>query len=89
MLVSGGYPGDYPRGLPIYGDTHQPLTYHAGTRLTADGLELHTAGGRVLAVGALGEDLAEARARAYERVQGFCFEGVYYRRDIGLDLLAD
>ena len=89
MLVSGGYPGDYPRGLPIYGDTHQPLTYHAGTRLTADGLELRTAGGRVLAVGALGEDLAEARARAYERVQGFCFEGVYYRRDIGLDLLAD
>jgi phosphoribosylamine--glycine ligase len=87
MLVSGGYPGDYPRGLPIYGDTHRPFTYHAGTRLTAEGA-LQTAGGRVLAVGAMGEDLAEARARAYERVQGFCFEGVYYRHDIGLDLLT-
>lgn len=87
MLVSGGYPGDYPRGITIYGDTHQPLTYHAGTRQTSDG-SLQTAGGRVLAVGALGAHVSEARQKAYARVQSLHFEGSYFRRDIGLDLLS-
>lgn len=85
MLVSGGYPGDYPRGFTIYGDTHQALTYHAGTRIANDG-SLQTAGGRVLAVGAFGADVSEARKNAYARVHELCFEGVYFRGDIGLDL---
>jgi len=87
MLVSGGYPGEYPRGFTIYGNTQRPLTYHAGTRRADDG-SLQTAGGRVLAVGAMGADVSEARLKAYKRVQELCFEGVYFRRDIGLDLLT-
>jgi phosphoribosylamine--glycine ligase len=87
MLVSGGYPGDYPKGFTIEGDTLQALTYHAGTRRDNNGI-LQTAGGRVLAVGALGANVSEARLKAYESVQNLWFEGVYYRRDIGIDLLT-
>src|SRR6266536_2896646 len=69
VLASGGYPGSYRRGFPITGieaaeaapDVH---VYHAGTTRDAAG-EVRTAGGRVLSVTALGDDLPEARSRAY------------------------
>jgi hypothetical protein len=56
--------------------------YHAGTRLTEDGLLL-TAGGRVLNVTALGPDFSSARKRAYEAVARISFDGMFYRSDIG------
>ena len=54
--------------------------FHAGTK--ADGDRVVTDGGRVLAVTALGDDLAAAKARAYEAVKLVQFPGVHYRTDI-------
>jgi phosphoribosylamine--glycine ligase len=91
VLASGGYPDNYEIGKPIHGleasasakDVH---VFHAGTRKT-NGTVL-TAGGRVLAVTALGENVAAARARAYEAVSQIEFEGCHYRRDIALGAVA-
>jgi len=47
-----------------------------------------TAGGRVLAVTSLGKDIKEAREKSYRSIQKIRFEGMYYRNDIGLDLLS-
>lgn len=88
MLVSGGYPGSYPKGLPVLGaDTTSPdhtLLFHAGTRLIND--QLVTNGGRVMACTGMGDDLREAQRRAYARVGEICFDQMNFRRDIGRDL---
>ena len=92
VLASGGYPEKYEVGKPIHGlelaararDVH---VLHAGTR--KENGAVVTAGGRVLAVTALGESLAAARARAYEAVALIRFEGCHYRRDIALGSVAD
>ncbi|HET7558715.1 MAG TPA: phosphoribosylamine--glycine ligase, partial [Limnochordia bacterium] len=84
-LASGGYPGAYRKGLPITGvqeaaalpDVH---IFHAGTALI-DG-RLVTNGGRVLNVVGVGDDIAAAKARAYEAAAMIHFDGVHYRRDI-------
>jgi phosphoribosylamine--glycine ligase len=86
VISSPGYPGDYPRGLPISGlDQFQPtddlIVFHAGTA-RQDG-KIVTAGGRVLAVSATGPTLAVALQRAYSAVADICFDGMHYRRDIG------
>jgi phosphoribosylamine--glycine ligase len=86
VLASSGYPGAYKPGLPISGleDVDDDVTvFHAGTRRASDGTVL-TAGGRVLNVVATGTTLAEAREKAYANVQRIHFEGMHYRRDIGL-----
>jgi phosphoribosylamine--glycine ligase len=87
VLASGGYPGKYETGKPISGlgeaaklDTVQ--VFHAGTKRAND--EIVTAGGRVLAVTALGSTIEAARARAYEAVSRIDFENCRYRRDIAL-----
>ena len=85
VLASGGYPGQYETGKTISGlDDATKLEdvqiFHAGTRRT-DG-EVKTAGGRVLAVTALGSTLEAARTRAYEAVSRIHFENCHYRRDI-------
>jgi phosphoribosylamine--glycine ligase len=87
VLASGGYPGKYQAGKTISGlDDAAKLEdvqiFHAGTK-RADG-EVKTAGGRVLAVTALGSTLEAARARAYEAVARIHFENCQYRRDIAL-----
>jgi phosphoribosylamine--glycine ligase len=86
VVAAPGYPGDYPRGLPISGlDQLAPaddlMVFHAGTA-RQDG-QIVTAGGRVLAVSATGPDLAAALQRAYSGVARISFEGMHYRRDIG------
>jgi len=62
--------------------------FHAGTRrdAAAAGVDspLVTAGGRVLGVTAYGADLTSARARAYTAIDGIRFDGMHFRRDIGL-----
>ena len=60
--------------------------YLAGTRLSGD--RVVTAGGRVLCVSALGDDIQAARDRAYEGVDAIAFDGAYTRRDIGWRVLA-
>ncbi|MDJ0523716.1 MAG: phosphoribosylamine--glycine ligase [Planctomycetota bacterium] len=87
VMASQGYPGEYQSGKPMFGtedaDALADVTvYHAGTRLRDDG-GLSTAGGRVLCVTALGDDLQGARDRAYEGVSRIRWEGAYYRTDIG------
>lgn len=87
VLASGGYPGDYDVDMPITGieqaeQVEGVTVYHAGTRVTDDGLLL-TAGGRVLNVTALGPDFATARERAYAGVARIAFDGMFYRSDIG------
>lgn len=87
MAVSGGYPGSYPKGLPIKGDLAPEVTvlYHAGTKKDADGTLL-TSGGRVIAATSLGTSIADALAKSYKAVENVEFEGKYFRRDIGKDL---
>lgn len=85
VMAAHGYPGkarsgDVIRGLDV--DTGKDCKiFHAGTR-DRDG-EVVTAGGRVLTVCALGQDLAAARERAYATVATIRFEGSFQRRDIG------
>lgn len=88
MMVSGGYPGSYPKGKVIEGlDTvSDSIVFHAGTATDANGQTV-TSGGRVLAVSSLGNDLAEALAKSYASVDKIKFDGAYYRRDIGRDVL--
>jgi phosphoribosylamine--glycine ligase len=86
-LVSGGYPGEYKTGKVIRGlaPDADSLIFHAGTR--TDGSAILTEGGRVIAVTGKGNSLEEARKRAYERVSGIEWDGLYFRKDIGVDLL--
>lgn len=86
VLASPGYPGDYPKGLPIsvtenLAASEDIIVFHAGTA-HHDG-KLVTAGGRVMAVSAFGADLPATLRRAYEGVAQIHFEGMHYRRDIG------
>ncbi len=88
ILASGGYPGSYAKGIPIHGidDVEQGpdlQVFHAGTARDENG-QLVTAGGRVLAITALGEDLADARRKAYAAADKIQFEGKTFRQDIGL-----
>lgn len=85
-LVSGGYPGYYKKGFPISGlqNTKATQVFHAGTKPTNEGVL--TDGGRVLAVTAQGKSLEEARETAYRDISQIGWEGLYFRRDIGVDL---
>jgi len=90
VLASGGYPGKYDVGKPISGlETTFPQAvhiFHAGTR--RENGKVVTAGGRVLAVTALGETVAAARERAYEAASQIHFDSCHYRRDIALSAVA-
>lgn len=86
VMASEGYPGAYPKGLPIRGldavrGLPDTVVFHAGTR--RKGREVLTDGGRVLGVTALGGTVAEAIARAYAAVDRIKWKGAYCRRDIG------
>jgi phosphoribosylamine--glycine ligase len=85
VMASGGYPGSYPKGLPITGIEAAEacsgvVVFHAGTARHGD--QIVTAGGRVMAVTACGADLREAVDRAYAGVACIRFQGAHYRRDI-------
>ncbi len=85
IAASGGYPGDYDKGLPVHGLTKGQLSgvsvFHAGTKRTAEGLV--TAGGRVLGVTGVADTLREAVSRVYGAIESIEFQGMYYRGDIG------
>ena len=86
VMASGGYPDKYQNGKIISGlekvrEMQDVMVFHAGTAF--DKANTVTAGGRVLGVTALGEDISLARAKAYEAVEKIKFEGVQYRTDIG------
>lgn len=89
MLTSKGYPGKYEKGMAISGlDTPADvLRFHAGTRLDEAG-NIVTDGGRVMALVAYGNDIAEAAARAKAEAAAVDFDGKYFRRDIASDLIG-
>ena len=89
IAASGGYPGEYKTGFPISGlnAAVDEMVFHAGTKIV--GTNLVTNGGRVLNVSSLGESLAQARSRAYERLQNIHFEDLHYRTDIASKALQD
>ncbi len=85
VLASDGYPEHYEKGFPITGfeafeGKNDYFCFHAGTRF--DGDSIVTNGGRVLGITALGADIAEARAKAYEATGWISFENKYMRTDI-------
>jgi phosphoribosylamine--glycine ligase len=86
VATSKGYPGKYPTDVPITGvDDADAMpdvkVFHAGTR-EKNGVLL-TDGGRVLAVTALGNTIADAQKRAYQAMSRIHFEGMHFRKDIG------
>lgn len=87
MMVSGGYPEAYSKGKQVYGlnTVADTIIFHAGT--TSDGPVVTTSGGRVLAATSMGKDLPTALKKSYEAVGKIEFDGAYYRKDIGQDVL--
>ena len=86
VMAAKGYPGDYEKGSEIKGlqkldDMDDVIAFHAGTRLEEG--KVITAGGRVLGVTALGGDVAEAQARAYQAIDMLDWPSGFCRRDIG------
>lgn len=87
VLVSGGYPDAYKKGLPVQGldKVKDSLVFHAGT--SGKGGQVYTNGGRVFALTSFGQGIEEARALSLAAAAQIDFEGRNYRKDIGFDLI--
>jgi len=86
VMASKGYPGEYEKGLPIYGldeaaKVPNTKVFHAGTTTNESG-EVVTNGGRVLGVTGLGESISEAKLAAYTAVKCIRWDGAWCRKDI-------
>lgn len=84
VLAAAGYPHKPETGQLISGigkaESTGVTVFHSGTRLKNN--QLTVSGGRVLSVTAVGQDLTEARAKAYQGLSYIYFDGMQYRRDI-------
>ncbi len=96
VVVSGGYPGSYPKGKPISFDEN--IIKESGAKIFVAGAitdrrnsnnQLVTSGGRVLACSAFGTTFDEAWKNAYKAIDAVKFEGAFYRKDIGLPGAAE
>ena len=87
VVVAGGYPGDYKKGDVIVGyeNIEDAMLFHAGT--TLDGNLVVTNGGRVLALTGMSNTLERAIQKSQKAANSVLFDGKYYRKDIGLDVL--
>ncbi len=87
MMVSGGYPGGYLKNKIITGieNVRDSLVFQAGTCL--DNETIKTSGGRVLAITSLQDNLFTALQQATADASRLYFDGMYFRKDIGFDLL--
>jgi phosphoribosylamine---glycine ligase len=87
MLVSGGYPEEYEKGHEINGleSVTDSIVFHAGTKIVDE--KVVSNGGRVLAVTSYGDDFQEAIKKSYQNIEKLHFDTMYYRKDIGFDLL--
>jgi phosphoribosylamine---glycine ligase len=88
MLVSEGYPGDYPKGRVMSGfnQTSGSLLFHAGTHKNEAGA-IVTNGGRVLAITSFGDTVKEAVSLSYANADKITYQGKYYRKDIGYEFI--
>jgi len=86
MMVSGGYPEAYGKGMEITGleKVEDSIVFHAGTKLSDD--KIITSGGRVLAVTSYGEDFKRALEQSYKNIGQIHFDKMNFRTDIGFDL---
>ena len=85
VMASGGYPGDYKKGIPITGlqeaeSLEDVVVFHAGTK-EVNG-QIVTNGGRVLGVTAVGATIPKAKEKAYAAVERIHFADAHYRADI-------
>ncbi len=87
MLVSGGYPGSYEKGKEINGleDVIGSIIFHAGTK--QENGKIVSNGGRVLAITSLSDDMESALDTSYMNAAKVKFDKVYYRKDLGKDLM--
>lgn len=91
VLVAGGYPEAYEKGHKIMGITNtekerSALVFHAGTKISPEG-DIVTNGGRVMAVTGMGTSLEQALENTYKNVKEICWDDLYFRKDIGQDIL--
>ena len=86
MLVSGGYPEAYEKGIELTGaeNIEDSLVFHAGT--TLEEKRILTSGGRVMAITSLHEDFKEALKLSYKNIEKVHFDKMNFRKDIGFDL---
>ncbi|MDB4133614.1 phosphoribosylamine--glycine ligase [Flavobacteriaceae bacterium] len=86
VLVSGGYPSNYNKGIKITGIDHvvDSTVYHAGA-IQKEG-SVYTNGGRVLAITSFGNNFQEALDISYKSASKINFDRMYYRKDLGFDL---
>jgi phosphoribosylamine--glycine ligase len=87
MVVSGGYPEEFEKGKVITGleNITDSIVFHAGTNL--DGENVVSNGGRVLTVTSYGDDFQQAIKKSYQNIDKLNFDKMYFRKDIGFDLL--
>lgn len=87
VVVAGGYPGDYQKGDVIvgYDSIQEASIFHAGTKL--EGNLVVTNGGRVMALTGMSNTLERAIQKSQKAAHDVLFDGKYYRKDIGLDVL--
>ena len=88
VTVSGGYPGNFEKGKAItltQADPKQSVIFHSGTAEN-EGV-VKTNGGRVFALTSFGATIKEAAERSFAIAEKLNYEGKYYRKDIGKDLL--
>jgi phosphoribosylamine--glycine ligase len=85
VLAAGGYPQAPQTGSVILNipNVKETITFHAGTTRSTAGLV--SSGGRVLSITGVGEDLTEARDRAYRAISQITLPGSFYRTDIALN----
>ncbi len=88
MMVSGGYPEEFEKGKAISGleNVEGSIVFHAGTTKNSAGV-IQSAGGRVLAVSSKAKTMKEALELSFKNVAKIQYDGSYYRRDIGFDLI--
>ncbi|MCK0123154.1 phosphoribosylamine--glycine ligase [Gelidibacter sp. F2691] len=86
MLVSGGYPEAYEKGMEITGLEHltEVVPFHAGAMIQEG--KVVTSGGRVMAITSFGNTYQEAIKKSYQNIEKLHFDKMYYRKDIGFDL---
>ena len=84
--VAGGYPEEYDKNNIIQGlDQAEAIVFQAGTKQLEG--DIVTNGGRVIAVTGLGENLSQALAKSYSALSNISWKDMYYRKDIGQDIL--